>query len=266
MEHRLLAFDIDGTLYDHRHGLDPRVVWAARRAHRMGLKLVLATGRMFSSALPLARLLGLKTPMICYQGARICRTDGTVLFDRGLKRDLALDVARFLSSKRIHVNAYRDERILVESDNADAATYAAVAGLPYQVVPSFAQDLGETTPKLVGVVDPRTMPEVLAAVRAAFGDRITATTSLANFLEIFDRDVDKARALEMVAARLKVPRRQVVAVGDALNDVSMVAWAGLGVCVEGSPAELREVAQMTVPSAAEAGVAVLIERLLMAET
>ncbi|TMG18290.1 MAG: HAD-IIB family hydrolase, partial [Chloroflexi bacterium] len=66
---RLLAIDLDGTLVNHQLEMDPRDVAAVKAAAAAGVTVVLATGRMFKSSLRYAEPLGLKGPIINYQGA-----------------------------------------------------------------------------------------------------------------------------------------------------------------------------------------------------
>src|SRR5688572_5680503 len=68
---RLLALDIDGTLVNSRDELTPRVREALREAVEAGIRLVLATGRRYSRALPLVEPLGIEAPLVTASGALI---------------------------------------------------------------------------------------------------------------------------------------------------------------------------------------------------
>jgi hydroxymethylpyrimidine pyrophosphatase-like HAD family hydrolase len=75
--------------------------------------------------------------------------------------------------------------------------------------------------------------------------------------------IDKGVALHELARAVGTPLPQIVAVGDALNDLSMLQTAGLGVAVEGSPPQLLAAAGQTCPPPEQEGVRVLIERLFL---
>lgn len=66
---RILAIDIDGTLVNSRDELTDVTRQALRRACAAGLKIVLATGRRYSRALPLVEPLGLDVPLVTASGA-----------------------------------------------------------------------------------------------------------------------------------------------------------------------------------------------------
>ena len=89
------------------------------------------------------------------------------------------------------------------------------------------------------------------------------TRSLDWFVEVVNPQVSKARALAMVAKRLGIPRAEVCAIGDNLNDEDMVSWAGFGVAMGNAPAALKSVARFVTGNIEEAGVAQVIERFVI---
>lgn len=74
--------------------------------------------------------------------------------------------------------------------------------------------------------------------------------------------VNKAWGLARLCRHLQIPAGQVLAFGDALNDLEMLSWAGHSVAMSDAPAELRAAAQEVTGSNAEDGVAAVLERLL----
>lgn len=64
----------------------------------------------------------------------------------------------------------------------------------------------------------------------------------ADYAEVFPKGLDKAHGLKVVAARLGLPREQLLAFGDSYNDIAMLAYAGTGVILPHSPPELNEYA------------------------
>jgi hypothetical protein len=82
------------------------------------------------------------------------------------------------------------------------------------------------------------------------------------YLEFTSVESDKATALQFVCERLGVPQAETVAVGDGRNDASMIAWAGLGVAIEGSPPEVQAVADRTIPGPGHGGIKQLADMLV----
>ena len=254
--------DLDGTLLDLQLHLDPRDVDALGRARAAGLTVVASTGRPFPGALPWIRRLGLEGPFICYQGAEVRAHDGRVLLDHGLPHELAMEVVGWCRQRDLHVQGYRDDRLLVEKDRPEARAYSQHSGMPINVVADLDQALGPTTPKLVIVaaadVAERTLPEV----REQWQGRLYVATSLPTYIEITSPLADKQRALQFICDRLGVGRAETVAVGDGRNDLPMIGWAGLGVAVEGAPPEVAAAAQRVIPGPGRGGIAALVDTLL----
>jgi hydroxymethylpyrimidine pyrophosphatase-like HAD family hydrolase len=87
-----------------------------------------------------------------------------------------------------------------------------------------------------------------------------------SILDLLPRGVSKGWALERLAARLGVERRETMAIGDNWNDVRMLEWAGQGIVMANATMELRKLAKTRgwkqAPSNDSDGVAVILEAAL----
>jgi Cof subfamily protein (haloacid dehalogenase superfamily) len=258
----VLALDLDGTIIDTHLNLDPRDVEALRRIIGAGVEVIACTGRPFPGALPWAIRLGLDNPIVCYQGAQVRTPSGEMLLDHGIQHDIAMEVIRFARERDLHIQAYRDDQLLVERDRPEAREYSRHAGMPINVVADLDQAMGATTPKLVIVSSSVTLEELLPNVRRKWEGRLNAATSMPTYLEFTSIESDKASALQFLCARMGVPREQCIAVGDGRNDASMIAWAGLGVAIEGSPPEVQAAADRTIPGPGRGGIKQLADLLV----
>ncbi len=201
--------------------------------------------------------------MICYQGAEIRMPSGEKLLDEGVHHDLAMEVVRYARERDLHIQAYRDDALLVERDRPEAHEYADHAGMQIHLVPDLDQAMGPTTPKLVIIADAELLERMLPEVRERWRGRLNAATSVPRYLEFTGIESDKSHALRFLSARLGVPQAEVAAAGDGRNDASMLEWAGLGVAVEGAPPEVIEAARnVTMPPPGHGGIARLADLLL----
>ena len=229
---------------------------------RAGITVVACTGRPFPGALPWVKRLGLDTPIVCYQGAQVRALDGEVLLDHGIAHGLAMEVIRFARERDLHIQAYRNDELLVERDRPEAHEYADHAGMPINVVQDLDKAMGPTTPKLVIVAARDVLEVALPEVRRRWQGRLNAATSMPTYLEFTTIESDKAQALAFVCERLGIPQERTVAVGDGRNDVSMISWAGLGVAVEGSEPEVIVAADRTIPGPGHGGIQQLADVLI----
>src|SRR5438477_594224 len=114
--------------------LGPRDVEAVHRLVGAGVAVIACTGRPFPGALPWVERLGLAGPIICYQGAQVRNLDGTVLLEHGIAHQTAMEVIRFARKRNLHVQAYREDQLIVEHDREEAQLYATHAGMQVHVV------------------------------------------------------------------------------------------------------------------------------------
>ena len=265
MSIRLLAIDLDGTLVNERLEMDPRDVAAVKAATAAGVAVVLATGRMFKSSLRYAEPLGLKGPIINYQGAVVREiASGEVWYRCELTVPMQQRVLALAEPKDWHVNAYVDERVYTARARPEADLYARIAMVPYEVVRPLSKWVRVDSTKMVLVdLDPSDVPARIAELTDWVGDMGRVTRSLDWFVEVINPEVSKARALAMVANRLGVAQAEVCAIGDNTNDEEMVTWAGFGVAMGNAPAALKSVAKYVTGRIEEAGVAQVIERFVI---
>ena len=262
---RLLAIDLDGTLVNHQLEMDPRDVAAVKAAAAAGVTVVLATGRMFKSSLRYAEPLGLTGPIINYQGAVVREiASGEVWYRCELSVEMQKRVLAFAEPRDWHVNAYVNEVVYTARARPEADLYARVAMVPYEVVGPLSKWIRQESTKMVLVdLDPAEVPARMAELGAWMGYVARVTRSLDWFVEVVNPQVSKAKALAMVAERLRIPQSDVCAIGDNANDEDMVGWAGFGVAMGNAPAALKKVAKHVTGSISEAGVAQVIQRFVI---
>ena len=269
---RLVALYLDGTCLDVHQRLAPRTRDAVRAAVAAGTTVVVATGRMYRSALPWAREMGVTAPLLCYQGALVREQPdgagaeaGPVLFEDPVDPPAAEEALRIARAGGWHYQAYQDDRLLCEEDRPEAHLYARIAQVEIHFVDDLVPVLRRGSTKVVCVVDdPAGAARCEAAMRAGLDGRALVTRSLPQFVEITNPLASKGRALGRLCAHLGVGLDEAVAVGDAPNDSDMLTVAGFSVAVEGAPERLLVHADAVCAPAEQAGVADVLEALGLA--
>jgi Cof subfamily protein (haloacid dehalogenase superfamily) len=260
--YRLLAIDIDGTLVDDTLEVTPANLEALRGAVSRGIRVVLATGRMFRSALPYALQIGTREPLICYQGAVVREPGGNLLRETALSPASAhacLDLARRL---KLHLNLYHDDNFYVEEMGWGARRYSEVA----QIEPIVVSDLGAIaergSTKAVYVAPHAELAAAEEAIRTGLEPAARITYSLPEFLEVVDTQVSKAAALQFVCDLDGITRDEVIAAGDGPNDLELFQFAGLAVAPSDARSQVLAAAGATVAPPGEDGIAELVQRYL----
>ncbi len=262
---RALVLDLDGTTIDHDQQLHPRVRAAVRAAARH-LPVIVATGRMFRSALPWARTLEVIEPLVCYQGAMVRgmpgdgESSGERIFEQPLLPAPALHALHVARDHGWHYQAYQDEELLCEQDRPEAWLYSRISGVPFRLVPDLAPLLRHGTTKAACVFeDLAEVDRAIGIMSSELDGAARVTRSNPEFVEMLDKDVSKATACEIVCERLGCALADTLAIGDAPNDVEMLAAAGYAVAISSSRPEVLAVADATCAPPQDAGVADVLE-------
>ena len=265
MRPKLIALDMDGTMLDGEGRLTPRLKAAFAAAQSMGVRIVAATGRMYPSAMTHLSEAGIKSASIFYNGALIRDTeDGRTIYERRVGKELTAEILNFFRERGWYIQAYSDDRLIVVDDRDERCRY--YEKLSEQKAVAYGEkfwECGLDSSKLLGIsFDGEEFTRMGREVREAFGERIYQATTWGTFLEIAHPSVNKASALARVCGYYGVPREEAAAIGDGVNDIEMIKWAGTGIAMENSKEIVKAAADIIAPPNTEDGAARIIERLI----
>ncbi|MFP5341461.1 MAG: Cof-type HAD-IIB family hydrolase [Candidatus Limnocylindria bacterium] len=267
---RLVALDIDGTIIGDDLVVGPRTRAAIRRARERDVAVSLVTGRMVSSALRYAAELGLRDPIVGYQGGLIrampaadTRRLGKLLVHTPLPATTAREVLRWSREHGMDPHVNHLERFILRADDPRADDYSAFMGAQAELVDDLMTAIDHPVTKVLAVGEPP-VPERLAPLaREHFRGRADVTISHPRFLEFVAPGTSKGRAVRWLARRLRVPLGATLAVGDQWNDLEMLGEVGHGAAMPSAPDAVQAVARYIAPPLEDEGVAQLIEGLVL---
>lgn len=274
---KLLAIDLDGTLLDSHNQLPPKNRDALHRAHEAGLKICLTTGRSFTEARPVLDSIGLDLDVAIL-------TCGAIVSDPRTARTLHASPLHADTLERIaSFFADRDFSFLLTHD-------VSTAGFDYSVIrrarwgPAYDRWFEMVPCDIREVPDWRGLPqrtyrltlletsELYRAIRPELARHLPPDLTKHNaiyvapydvhVLEFFAPHVHKWSALELLCRDYGIDAAEVVAIGDAINDLEMIRHAGLSFAVANACHEVRAAATHTVPSNDDHGAAIAIHRIL----
>ena len=230
---RLVATDVDGTLLDHHGSLSPERAEAARALVASGVPLVLATGKLWTSVHGLVTSLELPGPHVACNGSVVFAADGTLLVRHLLDDAVADEVAARLRRDRIPHAIYLEDGSIVTAEVVPAHDVLPVLGEPEPV--ATGRD-GRGVIKVLAILP----PDQEGDLRRVGADAARVQRTGPRFLEWNALGADKATGLTTVAGLLGIDLAEVVAIGDAENDVPMLRCAGIGLAVtDASPAAVE---------------------------
>src|SRR5258708_987485 len=259
---KALVLDIDGTLVDRSLEITPANLAALKAAMARGHRLILATGRMYYSALKYAEQIGTDEPLICYQGAVVRSRTGELLREWPVSPHHSIAALTMAREQGLHINLYRDDVFYVESTEWGAQRYAEVAQMQPRLVPDLMDLARQGSTKVVLVDRPQRLRQLEPLVRATVAPTSRVTFSLPEFLEIVDAGVSKGAALAFVCQLEGLLLSEVIAAGDAPNDIEMFAVPGPPLAPTNAVPEALEAADAVIPPPEENGIAALVEKYL----
>jgi Cof subfamily protein (haloacid dehalogenase superfamily) len=273
---RLLAIDIDGTLLNPQFEIGAADLATLRRAHALGVEVVLVTGRRHTFALPIAHMLGFDLWIISSNGA-ITRSLGGETFHRDL---LPARTALELCSA---MREFRGNTVVT----FDKETKGALVLEHMGELTSSIQRWLEKNMQFIDFVIPIEKAIVSDPVQAMFcgpiprmhealkllsssGLQITVLRTEyparnLSIVDVLNQGCSKGHALERWANHRGIPRDQVMAIGDNYNDIEMLAFAGHPVIMGNASDELRGRGwTVTLPND-QCGVSAAVEQVLKSE-
>jgi hydroxymethylpyrimidine pyrophosphatase-like HAD family hydrolase len=263
---RLIATDIDGTLIAGGREASARTLAALRAAEAAGLAVVLVTGRPPRSARVIAEALRVHGPTICANGALVVDMPAIRLVrDVRIEGSLAVALIAELTAAIPGIVFAWERGLEWGSDEAWPFTARGPVdrrmprGVVGPVPPQAAMGLSKVISYL-GAADPDV---TVQRVREVLGERAEVSTATSPPLaEITAKGCDKRDALEWLCRRMSIGRDEVLAIGDAPNDLPMLLWAGRGVAMGNAHATVLEAVSEQTHTHEEDGFAAVIEGVL----
>ena len=266
VQYKMIVVDMDDTLLTDDHIISEENKEMIFKAQEMGVYVVLASGRPTSAMTAYAKELKMdyyNSFMISFNGSTITDLkEDKVLFEHALTKEQIHSLYDFSQQNNTHIITYLGEQIISERHSEYIDIESTITGLELLIVPSFKDAVTTSAVKCLLLEEPSYLKSVEAVLKDAMPD-LSVCMSKPFFLEAAPNGIDKAAAIQVLAEKLNIHQSEIIAVGNAGNDLTMVQYAGLGVWVDNVDAELREFGDVIVASNNDHGVAEVIKRYIL---
>lgn len=275
MKYQLIALDLDGTLNNSKLEVTPRTRRALIRAQEEGVKIVLASGRPTPGLLREAESIEMGRfggYFLSYNGARIASyPEGQIIHNQVIPPQMVKRIYDWNKKEEygMVLMAYDREgagergAVLAEDPSAfRVQEEAALNNLRVKKVDCLREYITYDVNKLLFAADPSDLEALEQEFKAPFVGSLNIYRSAPYYLEVMSFGVDKANALDRLVRHMGIDRSQVMAFGDGYNDLSMIAYAGLGVAMGNAVEALKERADRVTASNDEDGIGVVLEEFL----
>ncbi|MCF6411129.1 Cof-type HAD-IIB family hydrolase [Pseudalkalibacillus salsuginis] len=282
---KLIAIDMDGTLINNNTTINEANVKAIQKAQEAGIHVVVATGRSYEEAVTPIQEVGLSLPIIAINGAQMRTVEGKIKQSIALSKDTYYEAAELLSNYSIYYEVYTNKGTfsdnpgmavdiivdIIKSANPEVSNERAHELAAYRISNGRIHTL-EDYKEVVEEPDVE-IYKLLAFSKneksrkgalndfLTFKDLAVSKSAEAN-IEITHRDAQKGIAVQKYAEELGIPMREVMAIGDNYNDVSMFEIAGYSVAMGNAEEDIKKLCTFVTKTNDESGVAFAIQTFM----
>ena len=242
----LIVTDFDGTLVKSDGMISKETQKSIAEYINNGGHFVISTGRMPSGILPRARELGLKGMLSCGQGAVILdiETKQTV-FESRLPNKTAVSICKKMESLGLHIHVYTLWDYYSNMDDDALKYYESIVKSKAIVVTDkpiseFVEKENIEPYKIMAMVYAEDNERILNEMKKEGFPNCYVTRSHATLVELGNANNSKGTAVTYLAKHYNIPLEKTIAVGDQINDLSMLEVAGLGIAVKNADPILKE--------------------------
>lgn len=274
--YRMIAIDLDGTLLAPDGTVSPRSKAAVQRALRAGLLVCFATGRNWTESQTVLDAVAHYDTAVFVGGAMVIDTKQRMTLHRtAMQPDLAREVCKAIETLGHAALTLQDTQqagvdYLATADvelNQATRDWMEVTRTAVKRVADLAAYSHEHTIRIGIVAEKHECDSVHKVLKERFGERILCQilyvpTYQVEVLEVFDPAVNKWEGVQHVARLHNIRPEQIVAIGDDINDLPMIAGAGLGVAMGNAKPAVQAIAKRVIKRNDEDGLAEFLNELV----
>ena len=266
MKYKLIAMDLDGTLTNDEKRITERTMSALMDAQEQGVRLALASARPAPGLHKVSEMLRMQDYggiLMSYNGGRIVSaSDGSVLFETTMDIERAREVLRRLEALPVTPILDDGKQFYVTDRNGYKVDYECWNnGMNCTEVENLADFLHFAPVKILMSVQPELLKDVQAKIASFLPDDFTVVQTAAFYLEVIPRVINKGQGILDICRTLNIHAEDIIAFGDAQNDIPMLCTAGTGVAMGNATEETKAAADYVTLSNNDDGIAAALKEL-----
>ncbi len=265
MKYKLVAIDLDGTLLNENSIISKANIEAVKSAVKQGVKFVVATGRDKKGIKPFMELLDFNNHFILYNGSMIYDSE----VDNYIERyDMNFSEAEKIYNYGVEINAtvvvWADEKHYTNSRDSKIIQYYENLNKEDFIELKSLKDIEHLKIQKVLYSDNADrMLEIFNELGNQVFDECKFELSFAEAIEFYSKECSKGKSVLKYAELHGIKAEEIIAIGDSMNDLSMINVAGLGVAMGNATDLVKSKADFVTKSNTEDGVAYAIEKFIL---
>ena len=245
INYSLVVSDFDGTLANSKGEVSQDTKDAISKYRAAGGKFAISTGRMPAGILPRARELGLTGAVCCGQGSVIVDIEtNEILMEGKIPNDVAVMICKRMEARGLHIQVYELWDYYSNMDDEYLRYYEEVVKSKAKLVTDkpiskFVEETKMQPFKILAMVAPEENERIRLELEEENFPGCEVTRSASILVEVGNAAYSKGTSIEFLAKHYGVDMRRTIAVGDQINDLSMIKTASLGFAVKNADEMLK---------------------------
>lgn len=262
---KMVAIDCDETLVHSDNTVSDFTIHVLRRLQQKGIRIAIATGRMYQTAQPIGHALQLgNVPMILFSGGLIQELDTKKkLFETTVPIDMVHTIYDVAKQHGWHIQSYVNDHLLCHHQTWQSDIYERQTGAKPEFLGDALYRVSLEPNKLIAIDRPNEIDHIMDVLTPIVGHKLTLVRSQPNFLEITSAHVSKGSALQTLAHMYSIDMDSIISFGNAENDISMLCTTGYAVAVQNAVDAVKAVCHEICGHHNDDGVAHWIEENLL---
>lgn len=235
---KMVVSDLDGTLLNSEHKLTKSTIDAVKALVEQGVQFMLATGRHYQDVYLIAKQLNVDICLITSNGARVHNSSGELLYENHMPSHLVKKVLDLSEGFDVHRNLYQQDFWLVEEPHEALLAIHHESGFKYKICDFSAIDLAHID-KIYFTAEHDKLVELETLLKKHLSQQLYITFTSPEYLEVMNLGVSKGQALKMVLQQRVLSSKEVMALGDGMNDIEMLSLVGHAVVMDNASDKVK---------------------------
>ncbi|HLR33920.1 MAG TPA: Cof-type HAD-IIB family hydrolase [Tissierellales bacterium] len=230
---KLVAIDIDGTLIGDDFKIGLKTERKIRKLIDKGILVTLVTGRTYTASKQFSDILGIDIPLVVYNGGIIANSETKdILYEKKIPLEESKNIIKFAEDRGIYVKAYIDDILYIEKMDERTRNFIEHHEVKWvELGQSLSEKLPAGANMIVTISEETDMKELYNKIKTK---NSVKTMSTQNSIEYIPKNVSKGEGVKYLARKYNINRDEILAIGNSLNDLAMIEYAGIGVAMKNS--------------------------------
>lgn len=257
---KLVVSDIDGTLFTSDYKMNSELPELIEKLKEKNILFSIASQRVHSSIVPIARKLNIGIPFISLNGSLIQNLNGDLVLYKGIINEKYLDKSISLSEKYfIKLALSYNDKIIYTEDNSIFKDFFPVPDADYLCVKSY-DDFKDGILRIYLSGDNKNkILKIKHKIKPFYNHSLTANFFRSQShrglykVEIYPSGISKKKALSVLSKHLGIKKNEIAVIGDWYNDVELFEFGAINVTLKNGLMDLKRRADYISPYSNEEG-------------